>query len=464
MSRALLKYSTDDLGIISVEWTNVTRIYSRATFEVQVSAGHKYYGSLGWRLTAASWSALTRCPSPRSSRWPRSGKASSPGSMGTWISGFPSRRPTARCRSPRAPGVVYRGPATETALEFSTFREDRDDAEQTARLTCDLTQRFLFGDQWSAGLGLGYERNEELDLAGRVTLLGFGAYTFTRSNHLNFWTIDRLVVTREQCFSTDSTSYGLEALIGAVFGAYRYDRPKLDASLTSSLYPSLTVQGRVRWQNDVRLSYELVKDFMVTFTIFDSFDNKPQSADASRNDFVLLSRSVGSSSEARLACLAAEDLVRAETRRRGDGKVVDIEFQSCRESRVPSLPRVFVHSRITCTLRVSARAIRVYRLTKGALSATSDTEERRREQHHPELESRPVVAMKFLTVRQRKRRVLIGSQRGPILNSGIEVSSPSAPNISATNAHLGLSGYHAARIEYVYPQALSPSVRIRGRR
>jgi hypothetical protein len=41
----------------------------------------------------------------------------------------------------------------------------------------------------------------------------------------------------------------------------------------------------VRWQNDLRLSYELVKDFMVTFTIFDSFDSKPQSAGASRNDF-----------------------------------------------------------------------------------------------------------------------------------------------------------------------------------
>jgi hypothetical protein len=49
--------------------------------------------------------------------------------------------------------------------------------------------------------------------------------------------MDGLVVTREQYFSTDSTSRGLE-LIGAVFGAYRYDQPKLEASITSQLFPS----------------------------------------------------------------------------------------------------------------------------------------------------------------------------------------------------------------------------------
>src|SRR5688572_9101335 len=47
MARALLKYSTDDLGTISIEWNNVVRISSRATFEVRVSSGEKHYGTLG---------------------------------------------------------------------------------------------------------------------------------------------------------------------------------------------------------------------------------------------------------------------------------------------------------------------------------------------------------------------------------------------------------------------------------
>ena len=41
----------------------------------------------------------------------------------------------------------------------------------------------------------------------------------------------------------------------------------------------------MRLQNDVRLSYELIKDFMVTVTFFDTYDNKPPSAEASKHDF-----------------------------------------------------------------------------------------------------------------------------------------------------------------------------------
>src|SRR5678810_964877 len=41
LSRALLKYSTDDLGTIYIEWDKVVRISSKATFEVQVNTGQK---------------------------------------------------------------------------------------------------------------------------------------------------------------------------------------------------------------------------------------------------------------------------------------------------------------------------------------------------------------------------------------------------------------------------------------
>jgi hypothetical protein len=41
----------------------------------------------------------------------------------------------------------------------------------------------------------------------------------------------------------------------------------------------------VRLQNDLRVSYELVKDFMLTVTLFDSYDSKPQSEEAGKHDF-----------------------------------------------------------------------------------------------------------------------------------------------------------------------------------
>jgi hypothetical protein len=180
--------------------------------------------------------------------------------------------------------VVYRGPRIESTFELSTFREDRDDASETSRLSGSLTERFLTAGRWSGGFVIGYDRNEELDLAGRTRLVGFGSRVLSRSNHIDFWATGGLVGTREQYFSSDSTSEGIEGLLGATFSAFRYDRPKLDASVTSQAYPSISIPGRVRLQSDLRVSYELVKDFMLTVTLFDSYDSKPQSEAAAKHD------------------------------------------------------------------------------------------------------------------------------------------------------------------------------------
>jgi hypothetical protein len=50
------------------------------------------------------------------------------------------------------------------------------------------------------------------------------------------------------------------------------------------MYPSLNVGGRVRTDLDVTLSREIVSDFTVGLTIYDSFDNKPPSDTATKHD------------------------------------------------------------------------------------------------------------------------------------------------------------------------------------
>ncbi len=285
LSRALLKYSTDDLGTIYIEWDKVVRISSKATFEVQLNSGQKYYGSLGrasngWVALGADTLSLFHIVSITPIRQRLLDRVD-----GYLDLGFSLQKANKTLQITSGAKVVYRGPRSETALEISTFREDREDAPETSRLTADLTERYLIWDLWSAGLAVGYERNEELDLAGRTRVGAFGARTISRSNHAEFWAVAGPVVTRERYFSTDSVSASLEGLIAVAFNAFRYDSPKLNASVTSQLFPSFSIKGRVRWQNDLRVSYELVKDFMLTVTLFDSFDNKPQSAGAEKNDY-----------------------------------------------------------------------------------------------------------------------------------------------------------------------------------
>jgi hypothetical protein len=285
LTRGLLKYSTDDLGTISIEWDKVDRISTTTLLEVQLESGQKFYGHLG--LGPSSWLVLGADTLPLArivAITPVDGQFL--GRLNGYLDlGFSYQKASKTVQITTGARVVYRAPTAETTLDFSTFLEDRDDADENSRLSSSLTERLLFSNRWSAGMVVGYDNNEELDLSGRARLVGFGARTFVQSHHIELRATGGLVLTRERYFSTDSTTTGLEGLIGVSFRAFRYDRPKLDASIASSAYPSLTVSGRVRLQNDIRLSYELVKDFMLTVTVFDAFDSEPQAAGAPKNDF-----------------------------------------------------------------------------------------------------------------------------------------------------------------------------------
>jgi hypothetical protein len=285
LSRGLLKYSTDDLGTIYIEWDKVDRISTTTILEIQLESGRKYYGPLG--LGSAGWLVLRGVRLPLAdivTMAPIEGKFL--GRLSGYLDlGFSYQKANKAVQLSTGAKVVYRDPRTETTLGITTFVEDRDDAEETSRLSAALTERVFLSNRWSTGLVVGYDQNEELDLAGRGRLVGFGARTLAQSNHIEVAATGGLVLTRERYFSTDSTSNGFEGLIGATFRAFRYDRPKLDASLTSQAFPSFSIKGRVRLQNDLRLSYELVKDFMLTVTLFDTYDSKPPAAGAPKNDF-----------------------------------------------------------------------------------------------------------------------------------------------------------------------------------
>jgi hypothetical protein len=285
LSRALLKYSTDDLGTIYIEWDKVVRISSPATYEVQLSSGLKYFGTLGaLRDGMVVIGADTVALAGIVTITPIKGKLVSR-IDGYLDVGFSYQKANKTVQLTSGAKVTYRGPRVETIFDITTFREDREDAEETARLSTSLTEQFLLANRWNAGFVVGYDRNEELDLAGRARLVGFGGRTLSRSNHVDLRASAGAVLTREKYFSVDSTTTGVEGFLGIWFAAFRYDHPKLDASVSSQAYPSFTVDGRVRLQSDLRVSYELVKDFMLTMTVFDSYDSKPQAAGVTKNDF-----------------------------------------------------------------------------------------------------------------------------------------------------------------------------------
>jgi len=93
-----------------------------------------------------------------------------------------------------------------------------------------------------------------------------------------------LSVARETPFEGESTP-NLEGLLTAQWRVFGYSFPKTSVSFTLSLYPGLTDGGRVRGNLDVQVKREIIRDFTVTLTVYDSFDNRPATEGAARNDW-----------------------------------------------------------------------------------------------------------------------------------------------------------------------------------
>lgn len=111
---------------------------------------------------------------------------------------------------------------------------------------------------------------------------GLGRY-LRQSNRSLFSVAAGLTQNLEIPVDGDRTT-NVEAFAGAKYAFFTYDTPKTNLSATFVVYPSLSVGGRVRADTDITLSREIVSDFTVGLTLYDSFDNKPPGDSATKHD------------------------------------------------------------------------------------------------------------------------------------------------------------------------------------
>jgi len=112
-----------------------------------------------------------------------------------------------------------------------------------------------------------------------------------RTNRAVFGVGAGLSTSTELPTDGESVQY-LDALLSMRQSFFTYDYPKTDITMALDVYPGLSQWGRVRAQFDGKIKREIVHDFSVGFTIYDSYDNRPPSADAVKND-VGLSLTIG---------------------------------------------------------------------------------------------------------------------------------------------------------------------------
>ncbi len=303
LDRGKLKFKTDDMGTIYIEWNKIETIQSDYTFEVELMGGQKYFGTLvktgkteqvgvaGVTVTSTfPHHVIVRITSLKATFWERI--------QGSLDLGFGMEQAKDRMEMTLGFEMSLRSRNYMRKLTIDSYILDENDSEQTRRTSALFNfTRFLGRKQFLTGMA-SYEQNDELGLEFRWLIGGAYGYHFVQTNTAMFQALFGFDVNREEFsgteeglvnpFQTDNQETrenNLEALLGFSFEKFRYDDPELSMTANLSVFPGLTEWGRVRIKFDGKLKYELFNNFYVGLSVFDAYDSDPPVSGVVKNDY-----------------------------------------------------------------------------------------------------------------------------------------------------------------------------------
>jgi Protein of unknown function, DUF481 len=289
LERGRLEFSTDDAGTLYLEWDKLVSVVAPNRFvEVLTSAGVRFLGTLG---PAAARMIAVATPEGTITLRMLDVTLITPIGTSLWSKldgsidvGFNYTRSSGVAQFNLNSDTVYRKPASSLRLGASATLTQTDDEEgRDDRGWIEMSYlRYPWQRWFIAGAGR-LETNESLGLELRSQIGGVVGPRLVNSNRAQMTLGAGLAFNNEQGVDVESTQ-NVEGLFGFRWSFFTYDRPKTNIDLTTQYYPSLSDFGRHRLQLDAALKRELLKDFFVSVSMYNTYDSRPPNPDANTND------------------------------------------------------------------------------------------------------------------------------------------------------------------------------------
>ena len=284
LEQGILYLETDYFsGSVGVDWQQVEKVESKATFQIVLSDGKRISGSISkeavsvpgedFKVHAAtadvpvSGSDVVQIESRKETFWRQL--------KGSIDFGYNFTSGNNQSSLSTSASAVY--PAEHWAAGTSYTASFSGQAGGT---TTNLFESQTFADRFlnrnSFVLGLGdFLHSSQQDLSLRTTLGGgYGRY-LKRNNQNSLRWLAGADYTKAsyQAGLNQPTQNNLELLLGAEYQLFHFDRYTLQSQFL--LFPGLSDFGRVRFTNNDAFSIRLSNNFHLNFTFWDNFDSQP---------------------------------------------------------------------------------------------------------------------------------------------------------------------------------------------
>jgi putative salt-induced outer membrane protein YdiY len=287
LRQGTLQFKTDTMGTVSIKWDRVSALTAPGRFEVETTAGTKFYGTIrsgvsgrlgvevDGQITELDLASVVKIRPLSQSFWERLDGAISVGANYTKASGIGQGSLNAN--------VTSRRERFEWATKLSTTITIQEQRPRSSRTAYSFTFSRFLQNRWFLPIVGQLDRNTDLGFNLRSSVAGGIGRNLIQSNRSALAAAVSFRVNQEVPVSGETTS-NTEAVFGSSYSYFTYDTPKTNLVLSWVLSPSLTVAHRFRMDTDVSLSREIVKDFTAGVTFYDSYDSRPPTQGSLRND------------------------------------------------------------------------------------------------------------------------------------------------------------------------------------
>ena len=290
MTKSVLKmktnYSDSDFAI---EWNGIKQIKTKTTFLVTTTDANQYDGSLystndnevivlhtNDTLANIPLSSIVYLRTLKSDFWSRL--------SASLALGYNFTKSNNSSQFSLRSTLGYETKNWMTNANFNTISATRDDAQAVDRTDASLSYRYFLRKDWFPLIEVNWLSNTEQNLKLRtVSRVGMGKYIM-RNNKM-YWGVQAGTSYNNESFSgPDAISQNsLEGFVGSELNLYNIGDLSL---LTKAIaYPGITESGRIRFDGNIDLKYDLPLDFFVKVGVTVNYDNRSVTA-ASDTDYI----------------------------------------------------------------------------------------------------------------------------------------------------------------------------------
>jgi len=292
LDRGQLSLSTDPASTIQIEWDWVVSATSEYFYEVELDTGAKYYGVLKpvkqkrmVRVVGLSGATLlthdevVRLTPVKKRFWQRF--------SGSVTLSLAYTQANNLIQWNGSGNVAYRTRKWYVNLSGSTFLSTQDSTDATVRNQIGIAGTRYLPNKKAANASLSFDENPDQGYSLRVVLSAGASVFIVQENNQTFSIGTGLAMNRETPVDSSAVTTSLEWEFDFGLERFSYQHPKHSLSAILTPYISLQEKGRYRIDFNVTGNWELIRDFYFTLNLQESYDSKPPTAGAAKNDLSL---------------------------------------------------------------------------------------------------------------------------------------------------------------------------------